>query len=135
MKSNYSYPSVFKYSNNVIEVSFPDLPGCYTFGNSEDEAFNNARESLEGFLYYLEEDNDKIPTPRKINSIQTKDDEVLTLIHVWMVPVRDEMQNKHVKKTLTIPKWLNEVGIQKKVNFSRLLQSAIKEYLNIEKSI
>ena len=131
MKSNFSFPCIFTYEEKGINVTFPDLPGCITFGVTEEDAFKNAKEALEGFLYFMEKDNDAIPAPSKINTLVLKKNEVITQIFIWMIPVRDEMQNKHIKKTLTIPKWLNDVGIKNKINFSHLLQVAIKQYLDI----
>ncbi|MCK5764074.1 MAG: type II toxin-antitoxin system HicB family antitoxin, partial [Clostridiales bacterium] len=80
----------------------------------------------------LEEDFEEIPKATSIKNIEIKDNETLILIDVWMLPVRDQMKNKAVKKTLTIPKWLNDVAIKNDINFSQLLQSAIKEYLGIK---
>ena len=48
-----------------------------------------------------------------------------------MVPVRDKMENRSIKKTLTIPKWINDIAVENNINFSQTLQSAIKEKLGI----
>lgn len=53
------------------------------------------------------------------------------LIDIWMIPVRDQMKNKCIKKALTIPKWLNDIAIENNVNFSAILQSSLKDYLGI----
>lgn len=134
MKSSYTFPCLFSYEGSQINVSFPDLPGCFTYGNSEVEAFRNARAVLEGFLYAMEIDNDDIPAPSKIKAKITEKDEVLTLVSVLMGPVRDEMENKHIKKTLTLPKWLNDIAVENNVNFSRLLQTSLKKYLDISRT-
>jgi len=110
MKDRYVFPALFEYEGNDINVSFPDLPGCLTFGNNEAEAMFNAKEALEGYLYVLESDNDEIPEPSKIKDIERLDNEVVVLVDVWMPLVRDQESNKAVKKTLTIPKWLNDVA-------------------------
>ncbi|WP_212942601.1 hypothetical protein [Paenibacillus antibioticophila] len=56
---------------------------------------------------------------------------VPVLIDVWMPPVRDNMAERAVKKTLTIPKWLDDIAAENKVNYSHILQDALKEYLGV----
>jgi len=131
MADNYIYPAILNYEEGGITVEFPDLPGCITFGETEEEALKNAKEALEGFLYFMEEDNDIIPNPSKILDIQLEKNQIATLVNVWMIPVRDQMKNKSVKKTLTIPKWLNDIAEDNNVNFSQVLQSSLKKYLGL----
>ena len=64
--------------------------------------------------------------------IITKENEYLIYVDVWIPPILDKIQNQSVKKTLTIPFWLNEEAEKHKVNFSLLLQTALKEYLGIK---
>lgn len=132
MENQYIYPAIFHYGNDGISVSYPDLPGCYTYGENEINALKNAREALELHLFGLEEDFEGIPKTTSIKNIEINDNETLILIDVWMLPVRDQMRNKAVKKTLTIPRWLNDIATKNNVNFSQLLQVAIKEYLGIK---
>ncbi len=132
MENQYIYPAIFHYGNDGISVSYPDLPGCYTYGENETNALKNAREALELHLFGLEEDFEEIPKATSIKNIEINDNETLILIDIWMLPIRDQMKNKAVKKTLTIPKWLNDIAIKNDINFSQLLQSAIKEYLGIK---
>ena len=58
----------------------------------------------------------------------------VSIVEVWMPVVRDEMENKAIKKTLTIPKWLNDIAEENKVNFSQVLQSALKDYLGLARN-
>ena len=129
----YIFPAIFHYAEDGISVEFPDLPGCFSYGDSDIEAVTNAKEALELHLFGLEDDGETIPASRHVRDIKHRDNETVVLIDVWMIPVRDYMQNKAVKKTLTIPKWLNDVAIENHVNFSQLLQVAIKDYLGIQK--
>ena len=57
--------------------------------------------------------------------------EMVVPITAWMTPFRDEMENRAVKKTLTIPAWLNDAAEKKHVNYSQILQSALKDYLGV----
>ena len=67
-----------------------------------------------------------IPSASNPASIQTKDNQVIGLIEVWMPPFRSEIENKAVKKTLTIPHWLDKMGKANNVNYSQVLQDALK---------
>ena len=129
MQNKYIYPAIFDFDEDGITVTFPDLPGCITCGNNQEEALKNAKEVLELYMYSLEEDNETIPQPSNILDLEVENTQVVVLVDIWMVPVRDEMKNKCIKKTLTIPKWLNDLAIENNVNFSAILQSALKEYL------
>lgn len=131
MENRYIYPAVFDLDKDGITVTFTDLPGCITCGSNQDEALKNAKEALELFMYSLEEDKLPIPKPTSIFDIEIKNGQIIVLIDVWMIPVRDQMKNKCIKKTLTVPKWLNDIAVENNVNFSLLLQSALKEYLGI----
>jgi predicted RNase H-like HicB family nuclease len=131
MKDRYLYPAVLKYEDDSILVSYPDLEGCMTFGKNEEEALFHAKEALEGYLYVLERDHTEIPFPSKVKDIEVDGSEAVALIDVWMPLVRDQEANKAVKKTLTIPKWLNDIAEQNKVNFSHVLQAALKTHLGI----
>lgn len=112
-------------------ISFNDLPGCYTFGENIEDGMKNAKEALELHLFGMEEDGDCIPETTNPIDIKIKENEFLVPIIVYMKLVREEMNNKAVKKTLTIPYWLNKVAEKEGVNFSALLQKAIKEKIGI----
>ena len=93
----------------------------------------NAKEVLELTLYNREEDKIKIPEPTPLEKIKCKENEKTVAISVWMPLVRNEMEEQSVKKTLTIPCWLNKLAEEQNINFSKLLQSALKEYLKIKR--
>jgi len=131
-KDNYIYPCVFIYENDGIAVYYPDLDGCITFGNNEQEAFKNAKEALTMHLYGIEQDNDPVPQPSLIKDIDFESHEQVLLLEVPMLAFRAKQANKLVKKTLTIPEWLNIVAENNNVNFSQLLQSALKQHLQLE---
>lgn len=129
----YFFPALFDpCEEGGYTVTFPDLPGCITEGNDMTESFAMAKEALELFLWNMEDDNDVIPTPSNPESITIEQGCILTLIEAYMPIIRDVMANKVVKKTLTIPHWLNKIAEEKKVNFSQILQNALKEYLDLK---
>ncbi len=127
----YIYPAIFERDEDGYSITFPDLPGCITCGDSLEDAYLMARDALELHLYGMEEDNDDIPSPSKPERITVNSDSFITLVEAYMPLIRDEMANKAIKKTLTIPKWLNDLGENKKVNFSQVLQNALKEKLGV----
>jgi hypothetical protein len=82
-------------------------------------------------LVGMEDDGDPIPEPTSISSLKVEPGQILILVDVWMTAIRDEMANRSVNKTLTLPKWLNDFAEQRKVNFSQVLQGALKQYLGV----
>lgn len=127
----YAYPAVFHYTDDGISIEFPDLPGCLPCAMTEDKAFSNAKEALGLHLYGMEHDGDSIPQPTPVSHIKLGDGQIITLIEVFMPAIRDKINNQFIKKTLSIPAWLNRRAEQENVNFSRILQDGLKNYLNI----
>lgn len=133
MKESYEFVAIFNYAKDGISISFPDLPGAFSSANTTEEAIRNANEVLGLVLYDMEEDKKDIPEPTSLDNIQCKENEKTVLINVWMPLVRNELDEQAVKKTLTIPQWLNRLAEEQNVNFSKLLQTALKEYLKIKR--
>jgi predicted RNase H-like HicB family nuclease len=131
-KKYYAFPAVFRYAEEGISIEFPDLPTCQTCAISDSEAFKNAKETLGVHLFNMEQDGDTIPDPSAVSVIQLNKDEVITMVEVFMPAIRDKMNNQFVKKTLSVPAWLNRRAEQEQVNFSHILQQGIKDYLNIQ---
>lgn len=131
MKDKYIYPAILTYAEDGISIEFPDLPGCLPCADSTEEAIKNAKEALELHLYGMEKDGDQIPKPTDIKRIKLEKNQVVILVEIWMALVRDEIENKSINKNLTIPKWLNDLAEKNNVNFSQILQVALKEYLGI----
>ena len=86
VKDRYIYPAIFDFDNDGITVTFPDLPGCITCGDCQEEAFRNAKEVLELNMYGLEQDEEEIPEPSQINLIKTEDTQSIVLIDIWWFP-------------------------------------------------
>ena len=130
-KDAYSYIAVISFDDDGISIDFPDLAGCFTCTESENEIFKMAKEVLGLHLWSMEKDNEPIPEPSSIKDIKLDDNEIAMLVEVFMPPVRDRINNKVVKKTLTIPQWLNVEAEREGVNFSMILQNGLKHYLGI----
>lgn len=130
---NYEYIAVLDYSNGkTVGVYFPDLPGCITCEDNAQNAVKSAKEVLQLHLYGMEEDGDTIPAPSELKNIKLKKDELPVLIDVYMKPFREKMHTRYVKKTLSIPSWINTIAEEQGINFSATLLSALKEKCHIE---
>ena len=130
-KDRYIFPAIFDYADDGISIEFPDLPGCLPCAHSDQEAVSNAKEAMALHLYSMEQDGDQIPEPTPVTKLQPQRNQAIVLVDVWMPVYRGAIENKAVKKTLTIPKWLNDLAEQEKVNFSQILQEALKQNLGI----
>lgn len=132
-KDTYIFPAlVTKYASNDYNVSFPDFNGITTFGETLEDAYYMAEDALKLELFDLYEDKLEIPQATNISEIKQNKNETLILVKVNFLQVLKEYDNKAVKKTLTIPAWLNKIAEEEKVNFSQILQLALKEKLNIK---
>lgn len=132
LKDTYIYPAIFTYDKDGISIEFPDLPGCLSCADNDIEAVHNAKDALSLYLHNMEEDNDEIPEPTQISKIKTEKNQVVFPIEVWMPYHRALIKTVSVKKTLTIPNWLNAIAEHNKINFSYVLQEALKERLGIK---
>lgn len=130
MKDTYIFPAVFDYAEDGISIEFPDLPGCLPCADNVDEAVKNAKEALMLHLYGMEEDNEEIPEPTPINKIHLEPDQAIVLTDVFMPPFREKQKMRYVKKTLSIPSWLNAEAEHYGINFSTVLQEALKQRLH-----
>lgn len=119
----YVYPVIFDPNElGGYTVTFPDLPGCVTEGDTLEEALKMAAEAMALHLYGMEQDGDEIPSPSDPSKVRLPEDAgpgaFVTLIQAKTEPIRDKIMNRSVKKTLDIPKWLNNEAEREGINFS-----------------
>lgn len=133
-----TYPACFyKEKDGQYTVIFPDLNHLSTCGTDLQSAMSMSIDCLAGYLYEAKLNNEQVPTPSDINSININEEytdyaEAFTnIVCVDVELYAKEHFTKAVKKTLTIPKWLNDAAIAKHLNFSKILQEALKQELNI----
>lgn len=128
----YVYPAVFTPEDDgYYSIHFPDFESCYTSAETLEDGMAMANDVLCLTLYDLEENGGTIPVPSKIKDVKTVGDEFTSLISCDTIEYRKYFDNKAVKKTLTIPAWLNTMAERQGVNFSVILQNALKRELNI----
>ena len=130
--AKYVYPAIFSPSEDGgFTVSFPDVSGCYTEGDTLAEAIEKAKDALCLMLYDLEEREESIPVPTSINDVVTENGDIVSLVACDTLEYRKFFDKKAVKKTLTIPNWLNTMAERADINFSAALQEALIEKLHI----
>ena len=129
MRDTYFFPAVFSYADDGISVSFPDLPECFTCGDTDEEAVRMAEDVLGLCLVGMENDDAPIPEPSRGDNIHLEPNERIFLVSVWMPQARKEVQPVYIKKTLTIPADLNQEAIAAGVNFSQVLASSLRNIL------
>lgn len=129
MQKYYTYPAFFYFDDDGISIEFPDLPGCLPCAQTQEEAFKNAQEAMALHLYGMEQDGDPIPAPTPVHQLVPEEGGVLAMIEVFMPAFRDRMLNKSVNRTVTLPAWLNSAAMERNINFSQVLQDALKAQL------
>lgn len=130
-----TYLAVFEPTDTGYSVYFPDLPGCISVGSNFEDTTRQATDALGLHIYGIEKDGEDLPAPSK-NPVWDSDTalgSIITPISVFPSIVRNELNNRAVKTNLTIPAWLKEIAEEQGVNYSKILQAALIEYLNIDK--
>lgn len=128
------YPACFFKEDNGYSVIFPDLD-LATCGETMSEAMSMAIDCLAGRIHWLKQDDEPIPEPSSMNSIDlaaiSKDLEIepseafVSMVSVDVDAYAKEHFDKSVRKTLTIPAWLNTAALEMNINFSQVLQEAL----------
>ncbi|MTK07325.1 MAG: type II toxin-antitoxin system HicB family antitoxin [Hungatella sp.] len=129
MDGRMFYPAIFQPEEGGFSIYFPDVEGCITQGDSMSESYEMAFDALGNILSYLEESGKEIPNPSEPQEIQLVKDQFLVGIEFNMLEYKKKNDSRAVKKTLTIPSWLNELAIRQNINFSQVLQEALMSRL------
>lgn len=127
------YPAVFhKAEEGGFWVSFPDFPECFTEGDDMAQAYEMAVEAMGLALVSRKEEGEEIPNPTEIDKVDVEEG-TLAIIEFDMLEYQKKHNSRAVKKTLSIPEWLNEEATAMGVNFSQVLQEALMSKLGINK--
>ena len=130
--AKYVYPAIFtKEEKDMYSVNFPDLEGCYTCGENLEEALYMAEDVLAFTLYDYERSKSAIPAPSDRESVVLSDGQFVNMVYCDTLAYQKRNNNKAIKKTLSIPEWLNEAATAADINFSQVLQDALKEKLHL----
>ena len=129
--AKYVYPALFhpNQDDGSITVTVPDLPGCISEGKDLADAIFMAGDAVSMWLRYAEDHQETIPAPTQPPAAVSP--EFVNYVYADTDEYRRKYDNRAVKKTLSIPSWLNAQAEQAGVNFSQVLQEALKARLNI----
>ena len=131
-KNTYCFPAILTYKEGQeIAVEFPDLDVA-TSGVDDKDALISARELLGIAIFGLEEDDQKIPEASSLQNIVLEADQKAILVDVYMPAVRMAQNNRSVNRTVTLPAWLNAKAQELNINFSQVLQEALKEQIQLK---
>lgn len=126
------YPAIFHPEEvGGYSVSFPDLLGCVTEGDTMSEAIYMAKDALGIYLYSLKKDGETAPAPSNPADIKTDGRDFVSLVEYDEVEYLKRTDTRSVKKTLTIPAWMDTLARENNLNFSNVLQNAIRRELNL----
>jgi predicted RNase H-like HicB family nuclease len=129
----YAYPAIFSYEEGKILASVPDLH-AHTFGDSIEEAVKMAKDAMETLLWDSEEKSSPVPAPSALEEMSKglPQGQFAAIVAADTDAYRKSMETRAVKKTLSIPAWLNWKAEEANAPFSKILQEALKQYLGIE---
>ena len=129
--ATYVYTAVFTpEEKGMYSVNFPDLESCYTCGGDLTEAIRMAEDALAFTLYGYEKEKRRIPTPSPMKTVAVSGDAFVNLVSCDTIRYQ-KRNNRAVKKTLSIPEWLNELATAAEINFSQVLQEALVKKLHL----
>ncbi len=130
--TKYVYPAIFSpEENGKYSVSFPDLSGTNTCGNNLEDAIFMAEDCLAFSIYCKLKRGEILPAPSAISDIHPSDGDFASLIRCDILEYQKRNNTKAVKKTLSIPEWLNEAAVEANLNFSQILQEGLKAKLSL----
>ena len=126
------YPAVFQpEEDGGFSVFFPDIEGCNTQGDTIEESYSMAFDALGIVLSYMEDEHLPIPNASAPQDIKLEEGQYIVVIEFDMMEYKKRTGSQAVKKTLSIPSWLNVEAEKAGINFSATLQNALKEQLGL----
>ena len=126
------YPAVFQKEDTGYSVWVPDLEGCVSQGETIGESTENISDAIGLTLETLADHNVDIPAPSSPETISVQKDQFVSIIAFDPAEYEEKYSTKAVKKTLTIPSWLNTMAERAHVNFSAVLQEALIEKFHLK---
>ena len=128
----YVYPVVFTpLDEGGYCVYAPDLKGCITECNNLAEGIVKIRDGLCGMLYMLERDKQPIPEPTDISRVEHEFNDVVTLVDAPLEEYRRRVGSRAVRRTISIPEWMDELAVNSNISLSQITQDALREKLNV----
>ena len=120
----YVYPALFHPNEDgTFTITYPDLPGCISEGKSLGNAMYMAQSALSQWIEYLIDKKQEIPSASQIKDIPTEANDFINLIRA------DVKDGRAVKRTVSIPKWMDDGAVKSGLSLSRVLQDALRDRL------
>lgn len=133
MKENYTYPVIVKNSDSkTIEATLIDFKGITTCLEKDSDIVKGIQDFLAITIQDYEDEEKYLPVPSEIDSINVEAEEKIVFVNVWMPYYRSKVKEVYVKKTVTLPAWIDELGKRNNINFSATLVEALKEEFNLK---
>lgn len=120
------YPAICHFEDGGYWCEFPDLKGCFTQGDTENELMENAKEALSCHIENFLEKGENLPKPSKITDLKLKEKDFATFVECDISAI-----GKYIRKNVTLPEWLSHRAEKQGVNFSQVLQEALIKKLGI----
>lgn len=124
--AEYVYPAIFHSNEDgSFTITYPDLPGCISEGKNLANAMYMAQTALAQWIEYLTDKKQSLPSPTNLKCLKTTELEFVNLIRA------DIKDRRAVKRTVSIPKWMDDMVSEAGLSLSRVLQEALKDKLNV----
>ncbi len=133
------YPVIFTQTEDAVLIEVPDLR-ILTEGKDMADAIYMARDAIELMCVTMEDDNEEIPTPSDIKDIDVKKgtfaeegNSIISIVDIDSSEYRRKVDNKSVRRNVTLPSWLNYEAEQSHINVSKVLQDALMNVLGVSR--
>ncbi len=124
--AEYVYPAIFHSNEDgSFTITYPDLPGCISEGKNLANAMYMAQTALAQWIEYLTDKKQSLPSPTNLKCLKTTELEFVNLIRA------DIKDRRAVKRTVSIPKWMDDMVSEAGLSLSRVLQEALRDKLNV----
>lgn len=124
--TEHVYPALFHSNDDgSYTIIYPDLPGCISEGKSLGNAMYMAQSALTQWIEYLTDKKLPIPGASNPQEVSTSQGEFVNLIRA------DVKDGRAVKRTVSIPKWMDDQVSESGLSLSRVLQDALKDRLHV----
>lgn len=130
--SKMLYPAVFHPEETGYSVRVPDFDGCFTQGDSLEEAYEMAADVIGLFVTDLLDSEKPLPVPSALNTVKHASEDFVSLVDFDLIEYKRSHNSKSVKKNTTIPAWLADMADAKKINYSKVLQNGLMSELHID---
>ena len=132
MMEHFFYPAIFHTDEKGgYWISFPDFPECMTQGDNLEEAYKMAVEAIGLCIDERLKNSEQLPEASKPVDYLIENGDFSCLIEFDLVQYRRMHNTKSIKKTLSIPEWLNEAAVAQNINFSQVLQEALMQKMGM----